>query len=251
MSATNKTTYFELPIFIGTDTPSWLGDWNNAMTKIDTAINNVKTSADNAASTANSASSKSDVNTESIAAMNTELQTLKEAVQNYDAILDFNNAPVAIQANNIKTASGYALLVRNTNKTLNKISFSGWLTNLSNPVSYTMTTASGNQTFFELFTVEDNAFNLQQGSLPNTTTQTTMTLGYGSFRRDISSEHDGTSYQTQSTAVIAWFDGATTHIGLPFSSAISNFHENDAIWFTLPVFLTGSVYNPVNPGDGN
>lgn len=41
MGATNKTTNYELPQFIGTDTPSWLGDFNGAMSKIDTAIRNV------------------------------------------------------------------------------------------------------------------------------------------------------------------------------------------------------------------
>lgn len=38
MSATNQTTNYELPLFIGTDKPSWLGDFNGAMNAIDTAI---------------------------------------------------------------------------------------------------------------------------------------------------------------------------------------------------------------------
>lgn len=38
MGATNKTTNYELPKFIGTDKPTFLGDWNGAMDKIDTAI---------------------------------------------------------------------------------------------------------------------------------------------------------------------------------------------------------------------
>lgn len=38
MSATNKTSNYELPLFIGTDKPSWLGDFNGAMNAIDTAI---------------------------------------------------------------------------------------------------------------------------------------------------------------------------------------------------------------------
>ena len=54
MSATNKTTYLDLPQFIGTDVPSWLGDFNGAMEKIDTGYNNVDIKAGQAASTANS-----------------------------------------------------------------------------------------------------------------------------------------------------------------------------------------------------
>lgn len=38
MSATNQTSNYELPLFIGTDKPSWLGDFNGAMNAIDTAI---------------------------------------------------------------------------------------------------------------------------------------------------------------------------------------------------------------------
>lgn len=38
MSATQKTTNYQLPIFVGTDIPSWLTDFNLAMNKIDVAI---------------------------------------------------------------------------------------------------------------------------------------------------------------------------------------------------------------------
>lgn len=50
MGATNSTTNYQLPIFIGSDTPSWLIDWNNAMTAIDTAIAAAKASGDTAQS---------------------------------------------------------------------------------------------------------------------------------------------------------------------------------------------------------
>lgn len=43
MSATNATTNYALPIFIGTDKPAWLVDWNTAMTDIDAAIKGVDT----------------------------------------------------------------------------------------------------------------------------------------------------------------------------------------------------------------
>lgn len=43
MSATNATTNYSLPIFIGTDKPAWLVDWNSAMTAIDSAIKSVDT----------------------------------------------------------------------------------------------------------------------------------------------------------------------------------------------------------------
>ena len=38
MAHTNKTANYELPIFIGTDKPSWMNDWNYLTTKLDTTI---------------------------------------------------------------------------------------------------------------------------------------------------------------------------------------------------------------------
>lgn len=55
MSATNKTLTYELPIFIDTDKPSWLGDWNGAMTKIDNSIKTVDGVAESGVTTANEA----------------------------------------------------------------------------------------------------------------------------------------------------------------------------------------------------
>ena len=45
MSATNSTQNYHLPLFIGTDVPSWLVDWNNAMSALDVAIANALTVA--------------------------------------------------------------------------------------------------------------------------------------------------------------------------------------------------------------
>ena len=40
MSSTNKTTNYELSQYIGTDKPTYLGDYNSDMSKIDTAVHN-------------------------------------------------------------------------------------------------------------------------------------------------------------------------------------------------------------------
>lgn len=57
MSSTNKTTHYNLPQFIGSDIPTWLGDFNSAMTAIDSGINAAATSASGAATTAAAAAS--------------------------------------------------------------------------------------------------------------------------------------------------------------------------------------------------
>lgn len=55
MSYTNKTPYYKLPQYIGTDKPTYLGDFNGAMVAIDTAMHNNATAASGAQSTADTA----------------------------------------------------------------------------------------------------------------------------------------------------------------------------------------------------
>lgn len=49
MTATNKTSNYELSQFVGTDRPTWLGDYNSDMAKIDAQM---KQNADDIASAA-------------------------------------------------------------------------------------------------------------------------------------------------------------------------------------------------------
>lgn len=66
MTATNKTTIYELPIFVPTDKPTWLGDFNGAMNSIEAGIVDAKNSSTTVIQTANTAlnianSAKADV----------------------------------------------------------------------------------------------------------------------------------------------------------------------------------------------
>lgn len=55
MSSTNKTTYYKLSQYIGTDKPTFLGDYNADMSKIDVGIHGVQETATTANQTAGSA----------------------------------------------------------------------------------------------------------------------------------------------------------------------------------------------------
>ena len=55
MTATNKTTVYELPIFVPTDKPTWLGDFNGAMNSIEAGLVDAKNSSTTVIQTANSA----------------------------------------------------------------------------------------------------------------------------------------------------------------------------------------------------
>ena len=55
MTATNKTTVYELPIFVPTDKPTWLGDFNGAMNSIEAGLIDAKNSSTTVIQTANTA----------------------------------------------------------------------------------------------------------------------------------------------------------------------------------------------------
>lgn len=57
MSYTNKTPNFELPQYVADDKPSYLGDFNQAMLKIDTDMKTIDNKATEAQSTSNNANS--------------------------------------------------------------------------------------------------------------------------------------------------------------------------------------------------
>lgn len=55
MPSTNKTSNYKLPLFVDSDQPTWLGDFNGAMGTIDDAITTVGANAGTALSAANNA----------------------------------------------------------------------------------------------------------------------------------------------------------------------------------------------------
>lgn len=82
MSATNKTTNIELPLFIGTDVPSWLTDWNGAMTSIDSHIATVASDASGAAATAEAASESAAQTAQGLVTANNNVSNLQQTVNN-------------------------------------------------------------------------------------------------------------------------------------------------------------------------
>lgn len=97
MGATNKTTYYELPQYVQSDKPSYLGDFNGAMNTIDSAIH---TNAVNIG-----------INETNITNTNTtigDLTTLKTSVksnivnainENVDSIGDITNLETIVKTN--------------------------------------------------------------------------------------------------------------------------------------------------------
>ena len=87
MSATNSTANYELPVFLATDKPAWLTDWNGAMQAIDTAIHTAQSTADGAQTTAGTA-------TTDIATINSSLTTITSNIQSLTTTVNGNTGAI-------------------------------------------------------------------------------------------------------------------------------------------------------------
>ena len=98
MGATNKTQNYNLPQFVGSDKPTWLGDFNVAMSAIDTQMksnNDLGNTANTTANTAleNAGNAQSTANTAQQTATNanqTATNALNKALENEVNIQKFN-----------------------------------------------------------------------------------------------------------------------------------------------------------------
>ena len=85
MSATNATTNYSLPLFIGTDKPAWLVDFNGAMNAIDAQM---KVNATDILANTGSISSLSttvSAHTTSISTMSGQISTLSTGLTQHRA----------------------------------------------------------------------------------------------------------------------------------------------------------------------
>ena len=78
--STNKTTNYNLPQFIGTDKPTWLGDINEAMTDIDAAIHENATNISTMASDVASASATASKASQDVTGLTSTVNTLSNNV---------------------------------------------------------------------------------------------------------------------------------------------------------------------------
>lgn len=88
MSSTNKTTYYDLSQYIGTDKPTYLGDYNSDMSKIDAGIHGADDKATTASQNAGSAIARVgevektvQSHTSAITTLQTDVTGLKDSVK--------------------------------------------------------------------------------------------------------------------------------------------------------------------------
>lgn len=125
MASTNKTPNYDLPQFIASDKPTWLGDVNGAMLAIDTAMHDNAENATNAVAQAGNAVSQVTQLQQTVTSQGTAI------IQNTNSISNLNNSVL-----NWKGSAAFAADaswdVSNTislkyNKTLGLLNFSAFL----------------------------------------------------------------------------------------------------------------------------
>lgn len=79
MSATNATPTINLPLFIGTDKPAWLTDWNGAMNVIDTSIASLQTAEGGTATALATLSQSVSALSDTVSQHTTAIQTVTTA----------------------------------------------------------------------------------------------------------------------------------------------------------------------------
>lgn len=124
MSATNSTPNYNLPQYIGTDVPSYLGDFNSAMLKIDNAIkgvDNKATSAESSVATANSNATQALENSETAQTTAETAQATATSAKNTANSANTTAGTAKSTANTALETAQSALQTANTaNATANK-----------------------------------------------------------------------------------------------------------------------------------
>lgn len=124
MSSTNKTNYYKLSQYIGTDKPTYLGDYNSDMSKIDAGIHEVQETATTANQKAGSAEAKVTALSPSVEALQNNMTGVKASVQS----LTVDNAQTKKDVGTLKqevssvktTANGAQAEITNLNADLER-----------------------------------------------------------------------------------------------------------------------------------
>ena len=107
-ASTNKTANYELPQFIGSDKPTWLGDFNTAMATIDGGMAENKSDIESMDSRVSSAEATASQASQNVSALTTRVSTVETSVSS--ATTTANNAQQTATSalNTANTANGKA-----------------------------------------------------------------------------------------------------------------------------------------------
>ena len=224
MASTGKTTNYELSQFIGTDKPSWLGDYNGDMLKIDTAlgsINATATTAQSGVASAQSAASAAQMTANAAQQTATtnaqDITELKGVLTN--TVVTANNTENVSDGTSVFAYSDYVQVLK-TNITINVTNYTDFNAERRIPVC----SITGNIFKIGSSTLADGNSKIYAGPVTGRVTQ------------------DGQNVILV-FSLIAYFDGANTVFYIPIPTANVSSYTLTAVWGTAVTLFAGKFVN--------
>lgn len=227
MASTGKTTNYELSQFIGTDKPSWLGDYNGDMLKIDTALGSINATATTAQSGVASAQSAAS------AAQQTANAAQQKATANAQDITELKTAltnTVIKATNNANVTSGSSALSYSDYIQVFKI------VSLFNLTNYT---DSSTERRIPLASVTGNIFKIGMSTLADDSSKVYM--GPASVR---GTEKSSSRIEIFAAPLNAYYDGANTVFYLAIGISDFSSYSFDYVWATCVTLFSGNFLSP-------
>ena len=125
-NASNSTRYFHLPLFISTDKPSWLVDWNGAMGDLDNILQDIATASESAVADVATIQTQIDAINQIIPTLQSlvdeavsDVASMQTTVDSHETRMDAIETDLITQNNLIKTLSDAVTAMQATVATLN------------------------------------------------------------------------------------------------------------------------------------
>lgn len=105
-ASTNKTANYELPQFVGTDKPTWLGDFNTAMATIDGGMAENKSNIESMDSRVSSAESSASQASQNVSALTARVDSVESSVSSTTTTANNAQSTATTALNTANTANG-------------------------------------------------------------------------------------------------------------------------------------------------
>lgn len=151
MSSTNKTPYYELPQYISTDIPTYLGDFNGAMSIIDTALKSNADRADLATTNAGQAVNTANAAADGVSAMQTSMAGLSARMTSAEETNAAQSTQISANAGQIDSLGTRVTALEQSGGGSGKIYLvgAGGIDTMTNPTTATTVTGQAQRSWFE------------------------------------------------------------------------------------------------------
>lgn len=231
-NATNKTPNYGLPIFIGSDKPSWLTDWNGSMTEIDSLLKQIETVGS--------------ANSTQIEGLKTSLETANNAISSLQDGLSTTTENTTKNTTDIGTLNGSLNVVQD-----DLIAQNALVKTLSTTVATLSETVANTKSVRKIVDLSGISFSdynygtfyhnpaLDLGEEFNTSKPIIATLCF----KNVSDVRDR---QNNSTSVIGTDESSATMLSLGVTNFQCQGNTENGVYNVIDKYVTMSIYHNVS-----